>query len=301
MGLSTMTEASDLPNFQSFLEGLFPGLLDSARTAVIEGENRLAQNSFLWEHTLFVTALTYRLCRLEGKDPRLPLLAALFHDAGKLHARQKEDKGEAEEEVAAERAERVLKEFHLPDREIASVSAAIKALYRSGATPNPAAAVVHDADFLSKSGHLGVASFFIKSALRGRNIRVALLEHVSKELTYAKALVGNMRTPAGRDLAGGKSRVMEEFHRGLLRELEADGIDRFVIEETEFPCPRAPQKKGTVVLVLPAGCPRCAGRPSPSFATREGLKCLKLVTKVECGGCGFSYEMSFCLPEMLCP
>lgn len=297
-----MTDNDYPPDYKSYLENHHPGLLDRTRNSVSETDPRRSgeTDSFLWEHSLHVAALTYRICRLEDRDPRLPLVAALFHDAGKLRTRE-QDSDRPEEEEAALTAERVLEGQNLSAEDIRQVSQAIRSLYRADASEDPITAIVHDADFLAKSGHLGVASFFVKNTLRGRNIKRSLREHVSKELTYAKALADNMRTISGKQLAGENSRIMRKFYLGLLEEIRTHGIDSYVIKEIEFPCPRAPHKKAAVVLVLPEFCSQCGGRPAPIFATREGLKCLKLITSVKCTGCGTAYEMAFCLPEMLCP
>jgi putative nucleotidyltransferase with HDIG domain len=299
-----MNDIHHSPEFRSYLEDIHPGLWEKSRLAVSEiqtDKERLGKtDSFLWEHSIHVAAITYRICRLEGLDPRLPLIAALFHDAGKLRIRG-QDKDRPEEEEAALIAERILEEQKLPAEDIRLVSQAINSLYKSDKRADHITSIVHDADFLAKSGHLGVASFFVKNTLRGRSIKRALREHVSKELTYAKALAGNMRTASGRQLAEKNSRIMMEFYTGLLEEIQAHGINGYIIEEIEFPCPKAPHKKAAVVLVLPDFCPKCKVRPVPVFSTREGLKCLKLITKVECTGCGTAYEMAFCLPEMLCP
>ena len=294
-----MSKFEYLPDFRPFLEKLHPGLMDGARAAVTETEfpegKSPESDSFLWEHTVHVAALTYRLCRLEGLDPRLPLIAALFHDAGKLQFRERES-DRPEEEGAAQTAEMILAGMRLEPEDIRFITQAIRALYTAESAADSTAAVVHDADFLAKSGHLGIASFFIKNTLRGRNIKHALMEQVSKELTYSKALTGNMRTRAGRKLAVENSRITAEYYQGLLEEMGIHGIDGYRIKEMEIPCPRASHKKAAIVLVLPEICPKCRGLPAPSFSTKKGVKCLKLITRVECGRCGFTYEMAFCLP-----
>lgn len=298
-----MTKFEHFPDFLAGLEQHHPGLTALARRAVThreKGEDGApGTDSFLWEHTLHTAALAYKISRTEGLDPRLPVIAALFHDAGKFE-------NEAvlmdipEERIAAETAVQVLTEQNLEKKDITRVAEAIQTLYRDGRPANPITDVIHDADFLSKSGHLGVAAFFIKNTLRGRDIKRSICEHLSKELTYAASLEGNMRTGSGKQIAAGKSQALLDFYTGLLAELAEYGIGSFEIEELAFPCPRSPDKKASIRIVLPSGCAACRGRIIPSFSTREGIKCLKLIARMECRDCGSAYEIAFCLPEMLC-
>ena len=95
--------------------------------------------------------------------------------------------------------------------DVKRVLAGLKALYREKSARSIVADIVHDADFLSKFGSLGVANFFAKAALRGRTIRAAVLQYSSKELTYASCLPQNMRTAAGRELAGRRASQSMKF------------------------------------------------------------------------------------------
>ena len=71
------------------IESRFPGLIEKVRTVIQDSENALEGNeegseSFLWEHTMHVTSIAYRLAQEEGIDPYIPIVAALFHDIGKF-------------------------------------------------------------------------------------------------------------------------------------------------------------------------------------------------------------------------
>ncbi len=110
--------------------------------------------------------------------------------------------------------------------DIGRVVRALRSLYNSGSGRSRLADIVHDADFLSKSGYLGVANFFVKSTLRGRNLESAAMDFLSRELTYAAVLPANMRTAAARRLAVRKSADGLRFYRSYLAELnEAHGLD----------------------------------------------------------------------------
>jgi uncharacterized protein len=186
----------------------------------------------------------------------------------------------------------------VPAAERTRVAAAIRALYQEGAGPDPLADIVHDADFLSKFGYLGVAQFFIKSALRGRTLRAAVMSSLSKELTYAACLPLNMRTEAGRVLAAGKSADTLKFHASLLSELrDVHGLE-FRVKRIRVARALPLRGKVDVRLVLAPRCEACGGKWEIRTETARGTKCEKLEARVRCAGCGDAYEIAFCLPEL---
>jgi uncharacterized protein len=182
----------------------YPGLVARIQHLIEDSEKAFAGNSpetegsYLWEHTVHVASLAIKLAGEEKRDALLAALAALFHDAGKFAGGRYHDGDTPEEETAAARAETMLKKSRVAPADRAAVVDAIRALYREGRRSSPLADIVHDADFLSKFGYLGVAQFFIKSTLRGKTLRTAVMNSLSKELTYAACLALNMRTKAGR-------------------------------------------------------------------------------------------------------
>ena len=190
--------------FVKAVSDLYPGLIEKVRQSIessereYEGKRAGKDGGFLWEHTVHVASLAHDLAVSEGLDPVLPAVAALFHDAGKFRGGEYHKGDRPEEEDAAALAEAVLAEEGARASDIARVGSALRALYDEKARRNVLADVVHDADFLSKFGYLGVAGFFLKAALRGKNLVAAVTSSLSKELTYANALPRNMRTAAGR-------------------------------------------------------------------------------------------------------
>ncbi|MBN1938922.1 MAG: HD domain-containing protein, partial [Candidatus Aminicenantes bacterium] len=211
--------------FATVLAGRYPGLVEKIQALIVEAERSFAGNapeaegSFLWEHTLHVAGLAFKLAETEKRDPVLAAVTALFHDAGKFVEGRYHAGEIPEEETAAVLAEKLLPRSRMNATERRTVVSSLRALYREGSEPNPQADLVHDADFLSKFGFLGVASFFTKSALRGRPLRDAAVHSLSKELTYAACLPLNMRTKSGRDLAVRKSADSLAFYRSFLNEL----------------------------------------------------------------------------------
>lgn len=289
--------------FYRSLTALSPGLVERVRRTIEESEKTFAKKKdgkagFLWEHTVLVAAQSFRLAKAEKENADLASLVALFHDAGKFAGGRYHADDKPEEEEAARLARSILEEAGLGMAEIGHVVRALRSLYKSGASRNRLADIVHDADFLSKFGYLGVANFFVKSTLRGRNLEAAAMESLSKELTYAAVLPDNMRTAAGRRLAVKKSADTLRFYRSFLAELkEAQGLD-FRVSTLDVPKSGGRGRKARVTLVLPVSCGACGGKWASEIRTEKGLKCEKLEASLRCGACGERRSVSFCLPEL---
>jgi len=299
------TARRDQPkSFYTQLSARYPGLVEKIQAQIAESERSFAGNtpetdgSYLWEHTVHVASLAFKLAGEEKRDALLAALAALFHDAGKFAGGRYHGGDTPEEETAAARAETMLKKSRVAPADRAAVVDAVRALYREGRRSSPLADIVHDADFLSKFGYLGVAQFFIKSTLRGKTLRTAVMNSLSKELTYAACLPLNMRTKAGRAMASRKSVDTLAFYTGLLNELrDVHDLD-FRVETVRLPDPRRPRRRLEIRLVLPAACPACAGSWSVRPEVSEGKKCRTIEAHSACVRCGEAQEIAFCLPEL---
>ncbi len=285
----------------------FPRLIERIRQLIEDSEKRFSQNgesreeafdSFLWEHTVHVAAIARKIALAEEVNPVEAVISALFHDSGKfLEGRYHHDEI-PEEESAADLAQKILTEETMDPEKIATITRAITALYSEKEPVNKITDVVHDADFLAKFGYLGVANFFVKSALRGQNLYNTLNTALSKELTYATALPSNMRTATGKKLAEEKSVATLDYYRALLDELREDGIACFKIIEKAFPCPKDPEKILTLKMAVPEACPECGNELSLSFASQTQTKCEQLTVKIRCVQCQYHCQISFCLPEI---
>ena len=295
-------------NWARVIEERFPGLIAKVREEIENSEkNYEIQNgkdgleeSHLWEHTTHVASLAFRLARAENRPPLIPVLAALFHDAGKFAGGCYHGENTIEEEESAEMAKRVLGEVGMKPAELARTLAGIKALYNEKSSKNSIAAIVHDADFLSKFGAMGVAAFFTKAALRGRTMESAMLGWLSKELTYATSLPRNMRTAAGRKLAEQKARDTVGFFRKLLGELEESGVAELRIRRLRISDPRSRsrEKNLEILLAVSPKCRQCGSLWQSAWSTEDGVKCTKLNVDWHCADCGCSFGTSFCLPEV---
>ena len=291
------------PDYAAALESRFPGLIAAARAVIEESERAFAktrkgEGSYLWEHSSHVAALSYRLALAEKSDSLIAAVVGLFHDAGKFAGGSYHRDDRAEEESAAKIAAPLLAAAGLRALDIRRVTGALRALYASGARKSALANTVHDADFLAKFGALGVAQFFIKSTLRGRTLREAMLGPLSKELTYAACLPLNMRTAAGRRAAVKKSADSLRYFRALLGELrETQAVD-LRIRRVRVIGTRSGTSAAKILLALPRACPDCGGPLVLATRTEPGLKCEKLEAEVACSACGRRTGLSFCLPEL---
>lgn len=256
------------------------------------------QDSFLWEHTQHVASIARQICHKDNIDPAAPVIAALFHDAGKFHSGEYHKDEIPEEEVSASLAQKILSEEGVDQIFVTTVVEGLHALYKEEAPDDRVANVVHDADFLAKTGHLGVANFFIKGTLRGHSLQRTLIRSLSQELTYASVLPENMRTEAGKKMAGEKRRSTMDFFQALLDELSDHGIGQFKIDKTSWPCPTNPKKVLRILMVLPEECPECGRGFTTEYSSEKGIKCTKIVADIQCEQCPNTYHISFCLPEI---
>ncbi|MEJ2110052.1 MAG: HD domain-containing protein [Acidobacteriota bacterium] len=285
------------------IESRFPGLIQQVQKFIRDSENALEEGdgtgeSFLWEHTMHVTSIAYQLAEEEGLDSYIPAIAALFHDVGKFTGGRYHRDEVIEEEESAQIAERLLPEYGMKKGEIRRILAGLRALYNERAKKNRVAAVLHDADFLSKFGALGVASFFTKSTLRRRPLRASIFGYLSKELTYAACLPLNMHTESGRKLATQKAADSLKFFRSLLKELREAHIADLRIRKIRISHPNYRNRSLEISYVLPPACPNCGGQWQMAWDTDKDIKCTKLTIEWICGKCEERLDTSFCLPEI---
>lgn len=289
--------------FIAAVEAYYPGLVEKIKGIIEESEKKFTgdagrSDGYLWEHTTHVASLSVELARAAKKNPVIPAVAALFHDAGKFTGGKYHGREISEEEEAVTIAGRVAREAGMKAEDIRRLTSGLRALYNEAARKNPIADIVHDADFLSKFGALGVAHFFMKSTLRGKTLQGALMSSLSKELTYAGCLPSNMRTRAGRRLAERKSRDTIRFFRSLIRELKEAQVADFMIRRVRIYPGSHPRKAAEVRLAIPRLCGACGSRWRTAFRTEQGIKCEKLEAEIKCLGCDSQASFSFCLPEI---
>src|SRR3972149_2544 len=120
---------------RKLLESRFPGLHARIEQTFIEAEARYnrqakqAPSEFLLEHTRRTAAIAHKIAAMEGVDALLPVLVALYHDAGKFHEGEYHKDDAPEEEHAAVLAGSMLAEFGVERNDIEAVLEALRALY----------------------------------------------------------------------------------------------------------------------------------------------------------------------------
>jgi HD superfamily phosphodiesterase len=285
----------------------YPRLIERIKQLIEDSERKFSQDkdkkneavdSFLWEHTIHVASIARKIALAEDLNATEVVISALFHDSGKFLGGHYHLDDIPEEEKAAHYAEEILTEEGMDKEKIGTITSSLAALYNEKQPPSRITDVVHDADFLVKFGYLGVANFFVKSALRGQNLYKALTMSLSKELTYATALPFNMRTATGKKLAEKKSVATLSYYQGLLEELREAGIAFFKIIEEAFPCPKNPNKILTLRMAVPEVCSECSNELSMKFMSQPKTKCEQLTANIHCVHCPNEYQISFCLPEI---
>jgi HD superfamily phosphodiesterase len=291
-------------NSESMIESRFPGLIADVRKIIQDSENSFEggdgrSESHLWEHTVHVTSIACQLACAERLDPLIPSIAALFHDTGKFAGGQYHQEDTIEEEQSAQISEKLLRRHCMKNGDIFKIRSGLRALYSEKARKNAIAAIIHDADFLSKFGALGIAAFFTKSTLRGRTLRSSVLGYLSKELTYAACLPMNMRTSAGRRLAAKKAADSLKFFRMLLLELRNAAIADLKMRKIRIPHPAIKDRLLEIRLVVSPSCPKCGKNWQMEWTTEKGVKCTKLHADWSCSQCSERLETSFCLPEVM--
>ena len=292
---------------RKLLESRFPGLHGRIEQTLVDSEKRYNRQTkqppsqFLLEHTQHTAAIAHKLALAGGIDPFLPVLVALYHDAGKFHEGEYHNDNVPDEEHAALLAEAMLAEHGLERADIDAVLQALRGLYDDRLECAPASRVVQDADRLDKLGALGVGAFFTKATLRGRGLIDALVQSLSRELTYALAAPRSMFTEAGRMLAREQSAKTVAFFDDLLSDLENCGIAAFerrtLVVEGDFRTrDGACVEKTEVTIVMPRACPDCEAPIGLTHRRERGVKCETLKARVACKACDYTREISFCLP-----
>ncbi len=292
-------------NIVQLITPRFPHLIEKIQTVIETSEAAYTltpeSDSFLWEHTLYVAAMTMTLAQKERQDPLLPVVAALFHDSGKFMGGTYHEDEIPEEQTGAEIAEKLLQAVGFPPPDIDRVVEGLLGLYNDQKDKNRISKTVHDADFLVKFGYMGFANFFEKSVLRGRTMRHSILKSLSKELTYAASLERNMFTASGKEMARSKAVITRTLFEKYIEELKAAGIGAYEIQEMDFNCCEGPEDLIPLMLVLPTCCDACGAEMTVELGRDRGIKCEKLMVDIGCSRCKekAGYDFSFCLPELV--
>ena len=292
---------------RNVLEDRLPGLYAGIEKMLVGAEARYndqagqAPSQFLLEHTLRTAAIAHKIAAMEGVDSFLPTLVALYHDAGKFHEGAYHQDRIPEEEHAALLAQKMLTEFGLERPAIESVLQALRALYDERLACIGPSRIVQDADRLEKLGALGVGAFFTKAALRGRGLVDALVQTLSRELTYARVAPRSMLTASGKQLAMEQAPRTIAFFDDLLEQIESWGIASFerhsIVLDEDFRTRDGATVRGMEVsIAMLRACPDCDGSLALTHRREQDVKCERFTARFQCVHCSYASETSLCLP-----
>ncbi|MBN1329879.1 MAG: NTP transferase domain-containing protein [Candidatus Heimdallarchaeota archaeon] len=286
-------------NFTTLFKERAPNFLIKARSIIQEAEVSFNkeepkfETDFLWDHSYRVGKIAFKLAQLEGVDPFIPTIAAILHDAGKFILGKYHQDRIIEEEHSASIAEKLLMEEGISSETITSIITAITALYNERLDCTLNCKIVHDADRLDKLGIFGISNFFVKLALRGINLSKAIMQTLSKELTYASMAPYTLFTESGRTFAKTRSKKTLDFFYELLEEISFYDISKYHIKKFEI-------KDTNVLLIIPDKCENCSvGSFNISLSTKLGIKCETLKALYSCTNCDEEFSLEFCLPLLI--
>ncbi len=287
-------------NYRHLLDLVHPEIYNAIKKKIEESERKYDgdnKSSYLLEHTLHVTSIAVSIAEKENVELIPVIITSLFHDSGKFIRGEYHSQDIPEEEDSIIITKEILNKFKVEKKLIKTVTGSLRSLYNEKIEKNIISKIIHDADFLSKSGPLGIAVYFTKSVLRKKNIVEWLTGSASKELTYANYLPANMYTAGGKEYAESDKIYTIKFFKNLFNDLKKKGIENFIIKNFQI-FNRKCNKEINLSLAYTKECGKCGGEFNIKFLTEEGLKCEKLKADVTCISCKNSYSISFCLPEI---
>ncbi|HAA2246336.1 TPA: HD domain-containing protein [Listeria monocytogenes] len=174
-----------------------------------------------WEHIKRVWHLSKQIQATEGGDKFAIELAALFHDYN--DSKLTSDPAQATEVIT-----HWMKGKEIPEEIISKIIRIIQSVsFKNGKNPTQASTIeekiVQDADRLDTIGAIGIARTFTYGGAHNREIANRdHPENTTLQHFYDKLLLiqKQLKTKTGRELAGEKQKIMQEFIHALEKELK---------------------------------------------------------------------------------
>lgn len=174
-----------------------------------------------WEHIKRVWHLSKQIQATEGGDKFAIELAALFHDYN--DSKLTSDPAQATEVIT-----HWMKGKEIPEEIISKIIRIIQSVsFKNGKNPTQASTIeekiVQDADRLDAIGAIGIARTFTYGGTHNREIANRdHPENTTLQHFYDKLLLiqKQLKTKTGRELAGEKQKIMQEFIHALEKELK---------------------------------------------------------------------------------
>lgn len=179
---------------------------------------------YRWEHIKAVVAMADNLAKELGADDEVVRAAAWLHDLAKEELAEGRD---SHGEASAQEAKKILEATDFPKDKIPRVMEAIAqhvGLFREEPLPNLEAAILWDADKLSKLGATSLVHFHMSNPARQPGMTTEhVLAREREWLDLAKRTVESMNTSPGKKMARQRYKFLEAFYRQLARELGKEG------------------------------------------------------------------------------
>lgn len=174
-----------------------------------------------WKHIKRVWHLSKQIQATEGGDKFAIELAALFHDYN--DSKLTSDPAQATEVIT-----HWMKGKEIPEEVISKIIRIIQSVsFKNGKNPTQASTIeekiVQDADRLDAIGAIGIARTFTYGGAHNREIANRdHPENTTLQHFYDKLLLiqKQLKTKTGRELAGEKQKIMQEFIHALEKELK---------------------------------------------------------------------------------
>ncbi|MCW5851157.1 MAG: HD domain-containing protein [Anaerolineae bacterium] len=186
---------------------------DAAQAEAEAMQPRQGGMNYRWEHVQAVVRLALWLAQATGADAEVVEAAAWLHDVAKLRRHHAQ--------AGAEAARRILPTTDFPADKIERVAEAIaqhEGLFRDSVLEPLEAAVLWDADKLTKIGAIGQ----LHARASGAALRPTTEETLTQDahwLDIARRIARSMNTRLGLAEAARRVVTLENFHAALEREL----------------------------------------------------------------------------------
>jgi uncharacterized protein len=182
-----------------------------------------------WPHVKRVQRLSMQLLKsMKVADSDVVEAAALLHDVGKYV--EKDNNGVDHGKVSAEMAEKFLNSVKFDMEKAKAVCHAIR-VHTHGEEPcSVEAKILHDADFLDKTGTVGVATLFIKACLTNATIEESaeFWRHPSRDSYVGLHALWLQKphyyTRAAGNLAKKRNKIVYAFFKQLEREIALSDV-----------------------------------------------------------------------------
>jgi uncharacterized protein len=178
--------------------------------------------NYRWEHVQAVVRLGVKLARITGADDEVVEAAAWLHDI------RKKGKNDDHGEEGAKAAKEILATTDFPIDKIDLVAAAINkhvGLYKDHIVQPLEAAVLWDADKLSKLGNTSILHYFLYWMSKGNETVDQMIAHAGTAIEWQEKTVKSFNTKPAIQAGRNRLKSQKVFWDQLLQELDGNDLD----------------------------------------------------------------------------